>query len=97
MDINSAPRAELVRLIYEMADKIQLLEGEIARLKEKLHEKGKVDTSSQPPSFVKANAKKKKVKKRKQRPKIFLLFMMGPVTICPKRIFKKELMLEKRR
>lgn len=67
MDINSAPRAELVRLIYEMADKIQLLEGEIARLKEKLHEKGKVDTSSQPPSFVKANAKKKKVKKRKQR------------------------------
>src|SRR6266446_8213751 len=68
MDVNSAPRGELVRLIYEMADKITLLEGEIARLKEKLHEKGKTDGSSTNiPSFVKANKKKKKVKKRKLR------------------------------
>lgn len=67
MDINSAPRGELVRLIYEMADKIQLLEGEIARLKEQLHEKGKDDgSSSNIPSFVKANKKKKKTI-RKQR------------------------------
>lgn len=68
MDINSAPRGELVRLIYEMADKIQLLEGEIARLKERLHEKGKKDDGSvSTPSFVKPNTKKKKVKERKIR------------------------------
>lgn len=68
MDINSAPRSELVRLVYEMADRIHLLEGEIARLKEQLHEKGKGDGSSTLPSFVKAN-KKKKTKKavRKKR------------------------------
>jgi hypothetical protein len=54
MDVNSAPRGELVRLIYEMADKINLLEGEIARLKEQLHEKGKGEGgSSNIPSFVK--------------------------------------------
>lgn len=68
MDINNAPRAELVRLIYEMADRIQLLEGEIARLQEQLHQKGKKDDSmSAVQSFVKPNTKKKKVKKRKKR------------------------------
>lgn len=67
MDINSAPRGELVRLIYEMADKIALLEGELARLKEKLHEKGKDTQSLNTPSFVKANKKNKKVKERKKR------------------------------
>ena len=60
MDVNSAPRSELVRLVYEMADRIHILEGEIARLKEQLHEKGKGDGSSQLPSFVKANKKKRK-------------------------------------
>ncbi len=60
MDVNSAPRGELVKFIYEMADKIALLEGEIARLKEQLHEKGKGDgSSSNTPSFVKANKKKR--------------------------------------
>lgn len=68
MDVNSAPRGELVRLIYEMADKIALLEGEVARLKEKLHEKGKGDgSSSNMPLFVKANKKKRSVKERKIR------------------------------
>lgn len=67
MDVNSAPRSELVKLVYEMADRILLLEGEIARLKEQLHEKGKNDGSStKAPSFVKANKKKKKTI-RKQR------------------------------
>lgn len=68
MDINSAPRGELVRLIYEMADRIQVLEREIARLKEKLHEKGKgSDESLKPPVFIKANKKRKKKKARKER------------------------------
>lgn len=68
MDINSAPRAELVRLIYEMADKIQLLEGELARVKEELQKKGDgKDTSTSTPSFVKANKKKKKKVPRKKR------------------------------
>src|SRR5258708_6230809 len=72
MDINTAPRAELVRLVYEMADRIQVLEGEIARLQEQLHQKGKKDTaSSETPSFVKANTKKKKKTERKKRAAAF--------------------------
>lgn len=72
MDINSAPRSELVRLVYEMADRIQLLEGEIARLKEQLHQKAKGNnTSAQPPAFVKANKKKKKSKERRKRAAAF--------------------------
>src|SRR6266480_5195352 len=68
MDVNSAPRGELVRLIYEMADKIALIEGEIARLKEQLHGKGKGDeNSTKTPAFVKANKKKRAAKKRKIR------------------------------
>lgn len=68
MDINSAPRGELVKLIYEMADKIQFLEGEVARLKEQLHQKGQRNNpSSSIPSFVKPNTKKKKLGKRKKR------------------------------
>lgn len=68
MDVNSAPREELVRRVYEMADKIAMLEGEIARLKDKLHEKGKDDGRIvNTPFFVKANKKKKKAKKRKVR------------------------------
>lgn len=70
MDINSAPREELVRLVYEMADKIELLQEEIARLKEKLHEKGSGPSSSIP-LFVKANVKKKKLKERKIRDEAF--------------------------
>lgn len=67
MDINSAPRAELVRLVYEMADKIVLLEGEIARLKDQLHQKvTDADTPSKL-TFVKANKKKKKKTERKKR------------------------------
>lgn len=68
MDINTAPRGELVRLIYEMADKIEILEGEIARLKEQLHEKGKGNgLSSISPIFVKPNVKKKHKKERRKR------------------------------
>jgi transposase len=68
MDINSAPRGELVRLIYEMADKIAVLEGEVARLKDLLHEKGKGSgIATTLPSFVKTNKKKKKLRKRKKR------------------------------
>lgn len=66
MDINSAPRAELVRLIYEMADRIQVLEGEIARLKEQLHQRGGGKDSSLP-AFVKPNKKRKKREERKKR------------------------------
>jgi Transposase IS66 family. len=71
MDINSAPRSELVRLIYEMADKIALLEGEVARLKEQLAQKGEGKNSSSSPAFVKPNKKKKKATERKKREKAY--------------------------
>ena len=73
MDINTAPRAELVRLIYEMADQIAVLKGELARLQEQLHQKGKKDTTApETPAFVKANSKKKRKKtERKKRATAF--------------------------
>lgn len=67
MDITTAPRGELIRLIFEMADKIQLLEGEVARLKEQLHQKGGEKDATALPSFVKPNKQKKKTQERKIR------------------------------
>lgn len=67
-DLVTAPRSELIALIYELIDKNQALEAEIAHLREQLQQKGK-DSSSQiqPPDFVKANTKKKKAQARKKR------------------------------
>lgn len=73
MDLNTAPRGELIRLIYELADKVELLEGEIARLKDQLHQRGTgKDNDAQIPLTIKPNKKKKKAKKRKQREEAFI-------------------------
>ncbi len=68
-DLATAPRAELVGLIYELIDKVQALEAENAHLREQLKQKGKsIDTApKQLPDFVKANAKRQRVKSRKHR------------------------------
>lgn len=68
-DLVTAPRAELIGLIYELIDKVQVLEAENAHLREQLHSKGKgKDSSTQiTPDFVKANVKRKRVKERKKR------------------------------
>ncbi len=68
MDVTTAPRGELIRLVYELFDKVEALEAELAQVKEQLHEKqtGKGPATSVP-AFVKANTKKKQAKPRKQR------------------------------
>src|SRR5436853_211614 len=69
MDYATAPRGELVRLIYHQQTELEILKGIIAQLQEKLKEKDAGDdTVKTVPGFVKANVKKKKRKKaRKQR------------------------------
>lgn len=89
MDLNSAPRSELIALIYELTDRVELLEGEIARLKEQLHQKGGGPTKTLP-DFVKANVKKKKATLRKKRDKAFVRVKEEPterifhaISTCP--------------
>ncbi len=38
MDVTTAPRGELLRLVYELLDKVEALEAENANLKEQLHQ-----------------------------------------------------------
>lgn len=71
MDVNTAPREELVRLVYELMDRIGVLEAENAHLREQLHQRGKGGTPSQPLITVKPSTKKKKPKERKQRDQAF--------------------------
>lgn len=69
MDYATAPRGELVRIIYEQQAQLGILQGIIAQLQEQLKQKDPRDDSAKTvPGFVKANVKKKKRKKaRKQR------------------------------
>lgn len=91
MDLNTAPRAELVALVYELTDKVFLLEGEIARLKELLHQKGTGNGPAKSfPDFVKANVRQKKTAPRKHRDKSFVRAREEPtervfhsVSVCP--------------
>lgn len=91
MDLNTAPRAELVALVYELTDRVFLLEGEIARLKELLHQKGTGDGPAKNlPDFIKANVKKKRATPRKQRDKAFVRIKEEPtervfhsLSVCP--------------
>lgn len=66
-DLLTATREELIALVYELSDKIHAQEAQIAYLKEQLHQKGQIDTSSKTSSFVKPNVKRKKTKEKKKR------------------------------
>lgn len=70
-DLLNAPRSELIALIYELTDKVELLEGEVARLKEQLHQRGKDGQGKTLSSFVKPNSKKKNLSPRKKREQAF--------------------------
>lgn len=91
MDLNTAPRAELVALVYELTDRVMLLEGEIARLKEQLQQKGGPGKETKPlPSFVKPSVKRKKITVRKKRDKAYVRTKETPtervfhsVSVCP--------------
>ena len=65
MDLSTAPRGELVRLVYELQDKIALLEAQNAELRAQITDQG--PKRQPPPSFVKPNTKIKKQKERVPR------------------------------
>lgn len=66
-DFLTAPRGELIKLIYELTERIEILESELARVKAQLHGKGKDNLQTKTPSFVKPNNKHKKKAIRKKR------------------------------
>lgn len=66
MDFLTAPRSELIRIIYEQADRIKALEAQIAELRARMNEKGP-EKPSTPPSWAKTNTKTKKTGPRKNR------------------------------
>lgn len=66
LDLSTAPRGELIRLIYKLIDENQILKESIIDLKEQMNQKDDKGGKSIP-EFVKANVKKKKAKERRQR------------------------------
>ena len=65
-DLLSAPRGELLKLIYELIEKNQALKTQIAELQKRLGEKIPPPKLTVPP-VVKPNKKKKKTSTRKKR------------------------------
>lgn len=66
-DLLTAPRGELIKLIYELTERIELLESELARVKAEKNQNGKDAPQTKIPSFVKSNKKPKKKTARKKR------------------------------
>jgi len=66
MDLATAPRAELVRTIYDLQDQVKLLQAQIAELRSRLKEQGPTEKEKLP-SWVKPNVKRRKTGKRKHR------------------------------
>lgn len=65
MDLLTAPRSELIRIIYGQQDKIAALETQIVELRSRMDQQGPKQTT--PPSWVKPNTKTKRRIKRKKR------------------------------
>jgi len=66
-DLLNAPRAELLKLIYDLVDENQSLKAQIAELKAKISEKLPPGGKLPLPSFVKPNRQTKKKTIRKKR------------------------------
>lgn len=88
-DLLTAPRGELLRLIYELIDENQALKSQIAELRSRLSEKSDGKTRI-PPSFIKPNKKKKTPKLRRKREENFTRKKDIPTeqifhsfTVCP--------------
>lgn len=71
MDLNTASRGELVRLVYELQDKVETLESQLAEIRSRLESQGP-KPQDVPPAFIKANVKhKKKLEARRKRKENF--------------------------
>lgn len=66
MELITAPKSELIRIIYEQQDQIKALEAQIAELRSRLKDQGPQDKEKLP-SWVKPNVLKKKKHVRKHR------------------------------
>jgi transposase len=66
-DLLTAPRGELIRLVYELTEKIEILESELARIKSEKNQKEEGSSGTKIPAFVKPNKKAKKKTVRKKR------------------------------
>lgn len=67
-DFLTAPRGDLIRLIYDLIDENSALKTQIAELKALVKKQGPSDIEGQTSSFIKPNVKKKKRKNiRKKR------------------------------
>lgn len=68
MDLTSAPRGELIRKIYELQDKVESLEAQLAEIRARLSNQGP-KPQDVPPDFIKANVKHKKRQEARQKRK----------------------------
>lgn len=59
MDLTTAPRGELIKIIYDQRAKIEALETQLAEIRSRLNQQGP-NTQAIPPAFIKANVKHKK-------------------------------------
>lgn len=66
MDLLTASRSELIRIIYEQQDRIVALEAQIIELRSRLADQGPKDKTNLP-SWVKPSSKTKPKKERKRR------------------------------
>lgn len=71
MDLKTAPRGELIKIIYDQKDKIETLEIQLAEIRSRLNNQGP-KPQDVPPAFIKANVKhKKKLEARRKRAENF--------------------------
>lgn len=66
-DLLTAPRGELIKLIYELTERIEILESELARVKAEKNQKDKDTPQAKVPLWIKLNKKQKKKTIRKKR------------------------------
>lgn len=67
MDLNTAPRSELIALIYTLRDQIEALQTQITELKANKPTDADAPPKPSLPSWVKVNSKKKHTETRKKR------------------------------
>jgi transposase len=89
MDLLSAPRSELIRIIYEQQDTITALETQIAEIKARINNQDPKQ-QNKPPSWVKSNIRSKKKGPRRKREQNFARKLDTPTkqifhsfNVCP--------------
>lgn len=89
MDLLSAPRSELIRIIYEQQDRIVALETQIIEIKARINNQDPKQ-QNKPPSWVKSNISSKKKGPRRKREQNFARKLDTPTkqvfhsfNVCP--------------